>query len=304
VAMLSRSLGIDIAVDLMGFTQDGRPDIFAHRAAPLQVSYLGYPGTMGAGYIDYLVADRVLISSAQRPHYSERIVYLPESYQVNDSKRPIADLVMTRDAASLPADGFTFCCFNNSYKITPSTFDVWMELLRQVGGSVLWLIEDNPWAKGNLRAEATRRGVDADRLVFAPRVPMAEHLARHRLADLFLDTLPYNAHTTASDALWAGLPVLTCVGETFAGRVAASLLHAVRLPELVTHTPEAYAARAIELSRKPAVLRALRERLTTSVRSLPLFDASRFARHLEAAFHTMHERHLAGLGPEDIVVQP
>ena len=219
-----------------GYTTDSRPGIFALRAAPIQVNYLGYPGTMAADYMDYLIADPILIPAEHRQDYTEKVVYLPDSYQPNDSKRAISNRAFTRAELGLPADGFVFCCFNNNYKITPDVFDCWMRILERVPGSVLWLLEDNPTAAANLRREAEQRGVAPERLVFGSRLPLSEHLARHRLADLFLDTLPYNAHTTASDALWTGLPVLTQLGDTFAGRVAASLLTAIGLPELITST--------------------------------------------------------------------
>ena len=261
VALLARAREIDIAIDLNGFTQYSRVGIFAYRAAPLQVNYLGYPGTTGASYIDYLIADKTLIPEASRQHYSEKIVYLPNSYQVNDGKRRIADKEFTRNELSLPESGFVFCCFNNNYKINPETFDGWMRILNQVTGSVLWLIDDNPAAVDNLRREAERRSVSGERLIFAKRVPLAEHLARHRAADLFIDTLPYNAHTTASDALWSGLPVLTLTAEAFASRVAASLLNAIELPELVAATQEEYEALAIQLATNPERLGQIRQKL-------------------------------------------
>ena len=300
VVSLARDLEIDIAVDLKGFTQNARTGIFAARSAPIQVSYLGYPGTMGAEYIDYLVADNVLVPLSQQAHYSEKIAYLPHSYQVNDPKRPISSRSFTREELGLPRSGFVFCSFNNSYKILPDTFDCWMRLLIAVPGSVLWLLEDTAAAAANLRKEAARRGVDAGRLVFAPRMPLPEHLARHRLADLFVDTLPYNAHTTASDALWAGLPVLTCLGTTFAGRVAASLLDAVGLPELVTGTTEAYERLALSLAGDPDRLASIREKLARNRLTAPLFDARLFAKHLEAAYAAMYDRCQAGLPPEHI----
>jgi len=242
IAQLARSLEIDIAVDLNGFTQGARLGAFAEGCAPIQVNFLGYPGTIGAPYIDYIIADRNSIPEASQPHYAEKIVYLPHSYQVNDSRRAISDRVFSRAELGLPKEGFVFCCFNNGYKILPRIFDIWMRLLGQIPGSVLWLLADTPIAVENLRREAEARGVAGDRLVFAGRMPLADHLARHRAADLFIDTLPYNAHTTASDALWAGLPVLTCQGESFAGRVASSLLNAVDLPELVTTNLDDYEA--------------------------------------------------------------
>jgi protein O-GlcNAc transferase len=302
VAELSRGLGIDIAVDLKGFTYDQRPGIFAHRAAPVQVSYLGYPGTMGAPYIDYLVADATLIPEETRPHYSEKIVYLPHSYQANDRHRQISEREFSRQELGLPPEGFVFCCFNNTYKITPEGFDIWMRLLREVPGSVLWLLEDDPTAPENLRAEARARGVDGGRLVFATRMPLPEHLARHRAADLFLDTLPCNAHTTASDALWAGLPLLTRLGESFAARVAGTLLNAIGLPELITRTDAEYEAKALELARHPQRLGELRQKLLANRLTTPLFDTELFARHLEDAYRAMVERWQTGLAPEDIRV--
>jgi protein O-GlcNAc transferase len=302
VAVLARKLEIDIAIDLKGFTQDCRPGIFALRAAPIQVNYLGYPGTLGSHYIDYLIADSVLIPKTHQPYYAEKVVYLPDSYQVNDSTRPISDKQFSRLELGLPESGFVFCCFNSSYKITPDTFDGWMRILRQVQGSVLWLYEDNPGAADNLRKEARHRGVSDARLVFARRMDLPEHLARHRQADLFLDTLPYGAHTTASDALWAGLPVLSCLGDTFAGRVAASLLTAIDLPELVASTPQAYEALAIELATNCERLKQLKHRLIHNRLRTPLFDTGRFTRHLEAAYTAIHERYLADLAPAPIEI--
>ncbi len=302
VALLSRNMEIDIAVDLKGFTQDARTGIFAHRAAPIQVSYIGYPGTMGAAYIDYLIADKTVIPEASRQHYSEKIVYLPHTYQVNDRSRAIAPATPSREELGLPAHGFVFCCFNNTYKITPATFDVWMRLLRQVEGSVLWLLEDNPVAARNLRQEAQVRGVAAERLVFARRLPLADHLARHRAADLFIDTLPYNAHTTASDALWAGLPVLTCMGEAFASRMAASLLNAIDLPELITTTPQQYEALAVELATQPQRLQQIKHKLERNRLTAPLFDTPLFTRNIEAAYTRIYERYHSGLPPDHIHV--
>jgi len=304
VALLARELGIDIAVDLNGFTEDSRTGIFALRAAPIQVNYLGYPGTMGAEYIDYLIADATLLSKEDERHYAEKIAYLPDSFQVNDTRRPVSDKALTREEAGLPRTGFVFCCFNKHYKITPDTFDRWMRIVSRVPGSVLWLSEDNEWSEGNLRKAAALRGVGADRLIFARRIPaMAEHLARYRLADLFLDTLPYNAHTTASDALWTGLPVLTCLGETYAGRVAASLLNGIRLPELVTRTPEQYESLATALATNPGRLLEIKQKLLENRRTAPLFDIQLFTRHLEAAYTTMYGRYHADLPPEHIHVQ-
>jgi predicted O-linked N-acetylglucosamine transferase (SPINDLY family) len=296
-------LEVDIAVDLKGFTVDARTDIFSYRAAPIQVNFMGYPGTMAAEYMDYLVADSILVPQQYQQFYTEKIVYLPDSYQVNDTKRQIADKIFTRKELGLPETGFVFCCFNNNYKITPDIFDCWMRILQRLEGSVLWLYVDNEQASANLRKEAVRRGVDADRLVFAGRMPLPEHLARHRSADLFLDTLPCNAHTTASDALWAGLPVLTRIGESFAGRVAASLLNAVHLPELITSSQDEYEASAIELATDPVKLNEIRRKLDKNRLAAPLFDSGLFTRHIEAAYLEMYERYHLDLPPDHIYVK-
>ena len=301
IALLLRELEIDIAVDLKGFTGDNRMGIFANRGAPLQVNYLGYPGTTGADYIDYILADKSVIPLALEPQFSERVVRLPNSYQVNDSRRPIDPHTPTRAEAGLPS-GFVFCCFNNSYKITPDIFDIWMRLLQAIRGSVLWLLEDNTAATGNLREEAKRRGIAPDRLVFAPRLPQSAHLARHRLADLFLDTAPVNAHTTASDALWAGLPLLTCTGNAFAGRVATSLLHAAEMPDLITQSLPDYEGLALRLARHPDQLAAIRARLVANRDCCPLFDTDRTRRHIESAYTTMWQRHQRGEAPEPFSV--
>ncbi len=302
IARLARSLEIDIAVDLGGFTRGGRPGIFALRAAPVQVSYLGYLGTMSAEYMDYLIADETIVPETDRDHYSEKIVYLP-SYQVNDSKRRIAERRFGRAQLGLPSAGMVFCCFNSTYKITPDTFDSWMRILTRVPGSVLFLLGGGEPLESNLRQEARARGLDSQRIVFGGRLPAPEYLARYRAADLFLDTLPYNAGTTGSDALWAGLPVLTCRGEAFAGRIGASLLRAVGLPELITSTPGEYERLAIELASDPAALPALRARLAGALRARPLFDTPSFARHLEAAYAVMADRHHAGLAPDTLLAQ-
>ena len=302
-AALARSLEIDIAVDLMAFTEKCRPQIFALRAAPVQINFLGYPGTMGAPYMDYLIADRTLIPEGSQSHYSEKIVYLPHSYQVNDAKRRIADTIFTREDLGLPRTGFVFCCFNNSYKITPGTFDSWMRILRRVEGSVLWLLEDNASVAKNLRREAVRRHVRAERLVFAKRVSMPEHMARQRAGDLFIDTLPYNAHTTASEALWVGLPVMTCLGETFAGRVAASLLNAIGLPELITSSREQFEELAVELATDAKRLAGIKQKLADNRHATPLFDARLFTKHLEAAYTIIDGRRHAGLPAEHIRVE-
>jgi protein O-GlcNAc transferase len=302
-AKLLCALDVDIAVDLMGHTREARPGIFAWRPAPVQVGYLGYPGTAGADCIDYILADRRVVPLEQRSSYSEHVVYLPDSYQPNDW-RPIADRTPRRREAGLPDEGFVFCSFNQSFKITPEVFDVWMRLLSRIEGSVLWLQAAHPAAMANLCSEAERRGVKSERIVFAPRLARSEdHLARHRLADLFLDTLPYNAHTSASDVLWAGVPVITCMGDTFAGRVAGSLLHAVGLPNLATHSLAEYEALAYKLATERDLLAAARARLAQRA-DLALFDADRFRRHVETAYSTMHERRLRGEAPEHFSVAP
>lgn len=304
VALQSRQMGIDIAIDLNGHTQFCRPDMFAYRCAPVQVSYLGYPGTLGVSYMDYVIADATVIPPEQHANYFEKVVTLPHSYQVNDAQREISDRVFTRQELGLPDDAFVFCCFNSNYKIMPATFEGWMRVLQAVPGSVLWLFEENEVASHNLRQAAQSLGIAPERLVFAPRMPMSEHLARHRLADLFIDTLPYNAHTTASDALWAGLPVLTCIGQSFAARVAASLLKAVGLPELITQTQAEFEATAISLATDSAKLAQIKHKLASNRVSAPLFDAKLFAAHLEQAFETMQARRLQNLPPESFQVKP
>jgi protein O-GlcNAc transferase len=294
---------IDILVDLKGYTRNARPAISAHRPAPVQVSYLGFPATMGADFIDYIIADPFVIPASQRPFFAERLVHLQGCYQVNDRKRERAGPDISRQHCGLPAEGFVFCSFNNSYKISPAFFDIWMRLLQAVPGSVLWLLAANALVKGNLRAEAEKRGVDPDRLIFAPLVLPAEHVGRHRHADLFLDTLPCNAHTTASDALWAGLPVLTLSGETFAGRVAGSLLTALGMAELITESREAYEQTALALAHDRPRLAALRERLARQRDQSPLFDLPRTTGHLEAAYSRMWQTWLSQKAPESFSIE-
>ena len=303
IALLARSMQIDIAIDLGGFTEGCRTNIFALRAAPLQVSYIGYLGTMSAEYMDYLIADSTIIPLDHREHYSEKIIYLP-SYQANDAQRRIADREFTRAELGLPETAFVFCCFNGNFKIMPDIFASWMRILARVPDSVLFLYAGNAAAEANLRKEAVRAGISAARLVFGGRLPNPEYLARYRAADLFLDTLPYNAGATASDALWAGLPVLTRIGGTFAGRVAASLLEAVGLPELITSTEDEYEALAVDLAIHPPRLAELRHRLAVNRRAAPLFDTRLFTRHLETAYQQIHRRYLADLPTDHVVVIP
>ncbi len=303
VVRLARELEIDIAVDLAGFTQDARPGIFVRRAAPIQAAYIGYLGTLGSRCIDYLFADATIVPAAHRRHYAEKIACLP-CYQANDSQRRIGTREFSRAELHLPATGFVFCCFNALYKIVPDTFSVWMRILRRVEGSVLLLCADGAAAEDNLRGEARRRGVDPDRIIFAARLPFADYLARYRAADLFLDTLPYNAGATASDALWAGLPVLTCIGETFAGRVAASVVNAIGLAEeLVAENPVRYEDMAVELAASPPLLCGIRRKLVENRLSAPLFDTPAFARHLETAYGIMISRYRNRLGPAHFEVR-
>jgi predicted O-linked N-acetylglucosamine transferase (SPINDLY family) len=296
-ATLVRQREVDVLVNLNGYFGRLRQGVFARRPAPIQVNYLGFPGTLGAPYIDYLIADAIAIPPGEDDAYAECIVRLPDCYQPNDTKRPIATDAPSRAEAGLPERGFVFCCFNNNYKIVPAMFDVWMRLLRAIDGSVLWLFEDNRDAARNLRREAVKREVAAERVVFAQRMPPDRHLARHRLADLFVDTLPYNAHTTASDALWAGLPLVTLRGTTFPGRVAASLLFAAGLPDLVTTSLADYEALALRLATSPATLADARQRLAQQRDRCALFDIERYRRHIEGAYATMVERQRRGDPP-------
>jgi predicted O-linked N-acetylglucosamine transferase (SPINDLY family) len=301
IAVWMREREVDVAIDLNGFTAGCRPGILARRPAPVQAQFLGFPGTMGAPYIDYLVADEIVIPPEERRHYQERIVYLPRSYLPNDSKRVIGTPTPSRAQAGLPDRGFVFCCFNSAFKITPAMFGIWMNLLKAVEDSVLWLPAGSHASSSALMREAESRGVDRGRLVFAPFTATAEeHLSRLRLADLFLDTLPYNAHATACDALWAGVPVLTLQGNTFASRVAASALHGVGLPELITTSVEGYEALALELARDRSRLRNMRATLERGRGTMSLFDTVGFARDFENAIAAMYDRYRRGQAPEGL----
>jgi predicted O-linked N-acetylglucosamine transferase (SPINDLY family) len=299
VAALARELGLDIAVDLNGFTAHCRTRIFALRAAPIQINFLGYPGTLGAGFMDYLIADGMVVPREQQRHYVEKIAYLPGSFLPFDSRYAIADKTFSREELGLPSGGVVFCCFNNSYKILPEVFDRWMRILSRTKNSVLWLQQADATVAGNLRREAVRRGIGGERLIFADRMEsLPEHLARLRAADLFLDTLPYNAHATALDALWAGVPLLTCPGESFASRVAASLVRTVGLPELIAASPSQYEETAVELAADPVRLGQLRRKL--ALRDTPLFDTERYTRNLEAVYETIYERHHSSSPPDHV----
>ena len=295
---------IDILLDFKGFTAEARPQVYALRPAPVQVNYLGFPGTIGAEYLDYLIADEIVIPPSEQDFYAEKIVYLPECYQANDDRQPIADRPATRDAVGLPDGAIVYCCFNETYKIDRTIFAVWMRILEQVPDSVLWLRDQGPRLRRNLQAAASAAGIAASRLVFAPTLPKQEHLARCRLADLFLDSYALTAHTTATDALWAGVPVLTCPRNTFATRVGKSLLTHVGLPELAVADLGEYETMAVRLAHAPAALASLKARLVSNVKTEPLFDTARLTRHLEAAFEGMWRRHQAGEAPTGFRVEP
>lgn len=294
---------IDILVNLNGFFGLGRQGVFAYRPAPLQVNYLGFPGTIGAPYIDYLIADELVVPPSSQEYYVEKIAYLPDSYQANDDQRMVSSRKFTKSELGLPERGFIFACFNNSYKITPATFDLWARILKSVEGSVLWILVDNMTAGDNLVVEASARGIASERLIFAERLDLAEHLARHQLADLFLDTLPYNAHTTASDALWSGLPVLTLRGDTFPGRVSASLLTAIGLPQLITYSEDEYVDLAIDFAKNPIKMQEMKIKLNKNITTEPLFNSNIFSKNIEMLFSEMMARYSAGLMPETIYVK-
>ena len=291
---------IDILINLNGFFGTGRPVVFSYRPAGIQINYLGFPGTIGSKYIDYILCDQTVVPPESKKFYNEKIIYLPDSYQANDTKRNISDKKFLREELSLPKESFVFCCFNNNYKITPNMFDVWARLLKKIDNSVLWLIDGNSEATENLKKEAKIRNIDVCRLIFAKRMKLEDHLARHKNADLFLDTLPYNAHTTASDSLWAGLPVLTCLGKAFPGRVAASLLRSLDLPELITYSENEYISKAEELALNPEKLTLIKNKLDTNKFSQPLFNTELFCRNLESAFKIIFEKYSLGLETEDI----
>jgi predicted O-linked N-acetylglucosamine transferase (SPINDLY family) len=301
VAELMRERQIDIAVDLMGYTQGSRTAILAHRPAPIQVNYLGFPGSMGAPYMDYILADEFLIPASQLRHYQEKVIWLPECFQANDDQRPIA-AAPARRQFGLPELGLVFCCFNNHYKINPECFAIWMRLLRHLPGSVFWLVAGEPAVRENLTSAAAHGDVDPKRLIFAPRIGYDDHLARLRCADLFLDTLPFNGGATASDALWAGVPVVTCAGEALASRMAGSLLTSIGLPELITHDLAQYEALALDLATTPKLLAEYRARLERNRLTSPLFDSERFCRHLESAYVSMWQRSESGKAPEGFAV--
>lgn len=298
----ARGQGIDIAVDLKGYTKFSRPRLFAYRMAPIQMNYVGYPGTLGADYIDYLVADHTVIPDEHRNVYAEKIIYMPHCYQPNDDGRVYPENTQTRAELGLPEEGFVFCSFNACYKISPREFDIWVRLLGKVEGSVFWLFESNEYAVMNLRKEAKARGIDPSRLVFAASVPEEEHLGRHKHADLFLDTFNVNAHTTASDALWAGLPLVTLPGKQFAARVAASVLKAANLPELIAKSEEEYEAIALDLALNPDKAAAMKAKVKENVKACPLFDTKSYTLDLERGYDAAYERYLQNQAPADIAL--
>lgn len=303
IAQLSRELEVDIAIDLAGPTQHARTGIFSYRVAPVQVNWLGYPGTIGVDFIDYIVADKIIIPQSHQQFYAEKIVYLPNTFMVDDSKRTASTRVFTREECGLPQNAFVFCCFNNDYKFNPQVLDSWARILLSVKNSVIWVSENNEYFRANIAAEFKSRGIDSDRIIFAQRVEMmADHLSRYALADLFLDTYPYNAHTTALDSLKAGIPVLTLMGQSFASRVAASLLNAIDLPELISNTREEYEALAIELALTPQKHADIKLKLARNRLTAPIFDTPLFAKNLEAAYIKMIERHRVASQPEHIFI--
>lgn len=303
IAQLSRELEVDIAIDLAGPTQHARTGIFSYRVAPVQVNWLGYPGTIGVDFIDYIVADKIIIPESHQQFYAEKIVYLPNTFMVDDSKRTASTRVFTREECGLPQNAFVFCCFNNDYKFNPQVLDSWARILLSVKNSVIWVSENNEYFRANIAAEFKSRGIDSDRIIFAQRVEMmADHLSRYALADLFLDTYPYNAHTTALDSLKAGIPVLTLMGQSFASRVAASLLNAIDLPELISNTREEYEALAIELALTPQKHADIKLKLARNRLTAPIFDTPLFAKNLEAAYIKMIERHRVASQPEHIFI--
>lgn len=303
IVNLVRKHQLDVAIDLKGYTEESRSELFAYRLAPIQINFLGYPGTMGADFIDYIIADHVIIPEDQQHFYTEKPIYLANSYQPNDNKRVIAQKKTTRADFSLPENSFVFCCFNQSYKIGPTEFDIWMRILKKVDNSVLWLLGSNQWSQDNLKKQAKARGVDSQRIVFANKLPVAEHLARHQHADLFIDTFNVNAHTTTSDALWAGLPVITKIGKQFAARVSASLLSAVGLPELITQTEKDYEALILQIANNPSQLSNIKQKLIDNLPSCALFDTKRYTRNFEQGLEIVHKRHIENQMPKVIDVK-
>ncbi len=292
IAELSRKLKIDIAIDMMGFSNLNRIKIFAEKCAPIQINFLGYPGTSGSGFIDYIIADKILITKENQENYSEKIIYLPNSYQPNDPTKKISNKIFTKEEFDLPKESFVFCNFNQSYKINPYVFDAWMKILEKVQNSVLWLLEDNPFTSQNIKNEANKRNIKPDRIIFAKELDLHDHLARHKLADLFIDTFPYTAHTTCSDALWSNLPVLTRMGKTFASRVAGSLLTSIDLKELITNSETEFIDLAVELANNSSKLKKIKQKLQKNIKDKPLYNAKLFTKNIETAYQKTYERYM------------
>ena len=301
-ALLAREDGIDIAIDLNGYTQNSRTGVFAYRTAPIQINYLGYPGTLGTNFIDYIIADYTLIRESSQDFFSEKLIYLPDSYMPTDNTRKISNKPMTRNEVSLPEDSFVCCCFSKNYKIISVEFNIWMPLLVKVKASVLWLRKSNEWAEKNLKLEAKKRNIDPSRIIFAERASMEDHLARYRLADLFVDTFNFNAHTTASEALWAGLPVVTKAGNGFATRVAGSLLNAIDCSELITESKEEYEALILELATNPEKLLKIKKKIASNRQSKPLFNTELYTKNLERAFIKAYQLYAYKKKNETIII--
>ena len=298
IARAISETGIDIAIDLMGYTGNAQPFILAHRPAPIQISYLGYLGTMAADFIDYLIADRYVLPEHEQENYSEKILYLPDCYQANCSHMEVSEIKPDREECGLPGKGFVFCCFNNSYKINPQVFELWMDLLNEVEGSVLWLYRKNRWIVDNLNAQAKKRGIDSSRIVFAKYLPLPQHLRRLENADLFLDTFPYGAGATCSYALWSGLPLITLPGKCFTSRMAASQLRTIGLEELIVANTEQYRSLAFELASSPGKLGEVKSRLKANRKTTSLFNSERFVKNLESIYSSIWQRHCEGVKPE------
>ena len=303
IALRARQDEIDIAIDLNGYSKNSRTGLFAYRSAPIQISYLGYPSTMGADFMDYIIADENLIPTTSQKYYSEKLLYLPNTYMATDDGRELSKKPMNRSDEGLPNDAFVFCCFNNNYKISSAEFGIWMRLLNKVEGSVLWLRQSNKLSRQNLQNEARKQKIDPTRIVFADRAPMDEHLSRQSLADLFIDTFSFNAHTTATEALWAGLPVVTKAGQGFAARVAGSILNAVGLPELITENEENYEALILDLATNPTKLAKVKEKLASNRVTHPLFDTELYTKHLEEGYQRAYQNYFEGKAPQTIIVQ-
>ena len=302
ITEISRNLKIDIAIDLLCFTTNNRMGIFLERCAPIQINYLGYPGTSATNFIDYIIADKILIPKESQKYYSEKIIYLPNTYQVRDSSQKISNKIFKREELNLPKNAFVFCCFNQNNKITPNIFDIWMRILKTVEGSVLWLLEDNSIAVQNLKKEAKKRKIDPERIIFAKRMSLADHFARHKCADLFIDTFPYGAHTTCSDSLWAGLPIVTLMGKSFASRVGSSLLNAINLEELITTTEKEYEKLIIELANNSYHLKKIRNKLHKNKSTEPLFNTKLYTKNIELAYTKIYEKYLNKLSVKNIEI--